>query len=143
MADILFQCPACKTSLSVDEAWANQLVECSTCKQTIEVPLRSQQPQQPPPIPSVQPPVNQNLRPCPACQRQVSVQAHSCPACGQPLQVAQRAAANENLIGKIIIVVLVVIGAAWLLITTLNRLDREKQASDSISRQLQNADSHH
>jgi hypothetical protein len=49
----------CKQSLAAPEELANQLIDCPTCAQTIEVPLHSRQPQTdkvPPPIPLQPPP---------------------------------------------------------------------------------------
>jgi hypothetical protein len=45
MPDIHFECAMCKQSLEAPEELANQLIDCPTCKETIEVPIRSRPPQ--------------------------------------------------------------------------------------------------
>jgi hypothetical protein len=72
----------------------------------------------------------------------VSLQAFSCPTCGQPLQAATRSEGRDNFTGKVIIVVLLIIGAIWFLIATISRMNREQRDSERISQQLQDADSH-
>src|SRR6266446_3219456 len=59
MPDIHFECPSCKHSLAAPKELASQLIECPTCNQTIEVPVRSKQPNAdtlPPQIPIQAPP---------------------------------------------------------------------------------------
>lgn len=61
MPDIHFQCPMCKQALAAPEELAKQLIECPTCAQTIEVPLRSPSAHTdplPPAIPPQPPPVH-------------------------------------------------------------------------------------
>ena len=41
MPDIHFECPGCNQPLDAPEELANQLIECPTCKETIEVPIRT------------------------------------------------------------------------------------------------------
>jgi len=41
MPDIHFACPKCNQPIDAPEELANQLTECPTCKETIEVPVRS------------------------------------------------------------------------------------------------------
>jgi hypothetical protein len=41
MSDIHFACPKCNQPIDAPTELANQLTECPTCKETIEVPVRS------------------------------------------------------------------------------------------------------
>jgi hypothetical protein len=41
MPDIHFACPKCNQPIDAPGELANQLIECPTCKETIEVPVRS------------------------------------------------------------------------------------------------------
>jgi phage FluMu protein Com len=42
MPDIHFECPKCKQTLDAAEELATQLIDCPSCKEVIEVPVRSQ-----------------------------------------------------------------------------------------------------
>lgn len=48
MADLTFRCSKCEQHLEVAEEGAGQLVECPTCKNTIEIP----HPKRTPPMPA-------------------------------------------------------------------------------------------
>ena len=41
MVEIHFECPSCAQSINAPQELANQLIECPTCKNTIEVPACS------------------------------------------------------------------------------------------------------
>lgn len=58
MPDIHFECPKCSQALDAPEELATQLIDCPACKETIEVPLRSQraEPPKPPKPASTSPP---------------------------------------------------------------------------------------
>ena len=47
MPDIHFECAKCGQPIDAPEELASQLIECPTCKETIEVPARSQREQAP------------------------------------------------------------------------------------------------
>ena len=51
MPGINFDCPKCNQSLNAAEEFARELIECPFCKETIEVPIRSQQAESPKPSP--------------------------------------------------------------------------------------------
>ena len=54
MPDIHFECPKCKRRLDASEELAAQLIDCPTCNETIEVPVRSRR-VEPPKSPSPEP----------------------------------------------------------------------------------------
>ena len=47
MSDIHFECSKCNQPIDAPKEMASQLIECPTCKETIEVPVRSQQVDEP------------------------------------------------------------------------------------------------
>ncbi len=49
MPDIHFECPKCSQALDAPEELATQLIDCPTCKETIEVPVR-RRPSKPPSV---------------------------------------------------------------------------------------------
>ncbi|MGA2029591.1 MAG: hypothetical protein ABSG87_05935 [Verrucomicrobiota bacterium] len=55
MPDIHFECPKCKQPIDAPEEIAAQLVNCPTCNEVIEVPVRSRQvePVKPPELPPI------------------------------------------------------------------------------------------
>ena len=67
MPDIHFECPKCTQPLDAPEELARQLIDCPTCKETIEVPIRSRPinttAPPPPPIPPVSQPPSPQQRP--------------------------------------------------------------------------------
>jgi uncharacterized paraquat-inducible protein A len=113
MPDIHFDCPRCNQPIDAPGELANQLTECPTCKETIEVPLRSRAPKPqfsaPPPV--RQPAANPNLRLCPACRAQVSYEAEICPHCGHPLKSGflGKAGTERTLNTGVLIIILAVI----------------------------------
>ena len=55
MSDMKFMCPKCKQSLEAPEEMMGQLIDCPSCGQPIEVPLRSPTLNHPRPKPQMQP----------------------------------------------------------------------------------------
>jgi DNA-directed RNA polymerase subunit RPC12/RpoP len=63
MPDIHFECPKCGQKLAAPEELATQLIGCPTCKETIEVPVRSKTTD--PPKPAIPPPGQKPALPTP------------------------------------------------------------------------------
>src|SRR5207253_2726846 len=56
---IRFQCPGCRSVMQVSEQLAGAVVGCSHCKQNLRVPAAPKPRGNPPPVPSLLPPVQQ------------------------------------------------------------------------------------
>lgn len=81
MSEIHFCCPKCNQPIDAPAQLASQLINCPTCREEIEVPIRSVPKKPPPPLP----PSNPNLQFCPSCNAEVSRKANTCPQCGHPI----------------------------------------------------------
>lgn len=71
------------------------------------------------------------LIPCPACAIQISSDAASCPRCGQPIRAGKN---RDAFAGKIIIVVLFVVGAIVLLGWKIYQINSDARQADAIER---------
>lgn len=71
------------------------------------------------------------LIPCPVCAMQISSEAASCPRCGHPIRANQN---RDAFAGKIIIVVLFVVGAIVLLGWKLHQMNSEARQSQALER---------
>jgi DNA-directed RNA polymerase subunit RPC12/RpoP len=60
MQDIHYECTKCGQHIDAPEELAGQLVECPTCKEMIEVPIRSQRKEAPKPVATPAPARGQN-----------------------------------------------------------------------------------
>jgi hypothetical protein len=111
--------------IDAPEELAAQLIECPSCKETIEVPVRSRgavlpKSQQPRRISPTSATVTNLLTKCPSCRAEVSTEAAACPKCGHQFKYAGGINLKDpvHVIG-LIICALIVVGVAFYLFLIL------------------------
>jgi len=96
MSEITFECPECKSPLTVDESGAGMMVDCPQCSKKIQIPKKTVLPPAAPAVSTS----TQAQKPCPFCGEQILAAAKKCKNCGEMLdqpkqeRTAQPAAAK-------------------------------------------------
>ena len=78
-----------------------------------------------------------NLTTCPTCGREISFNATACPQCGEPgPRAAAHRVARETAVTKIVLVILLVVGAVAFLGFSVWKTSADKADADRISHEM-------